>query len=119
MLHFNSLLSAKLCTNEHSGKKQKFKRCFRLLLVHITNYTCIVPESQLPVFLASKALWEKFSDKWLVLTPHTKAFTISSKSISVGFVVIAVRLPHLAKSQESENLATRKHNSSLYNALCN
>ena len=78
-----------------------------------------VPESQLPVFLASKALCEKFIDKCLVLTSHTKAFTISPKSISVRFVVIAVRLPHLAMSQESENLATKKHNSLLYNALCN
>ena len=118
MLHFNSLLSVKLCADEHPGKKQKFKRCFRLLL-HITNYTCIVPESKLPVFLISKALCEKLSDKCLVLTSHTKAFTISPKSISVGFVVIVIRLPHLAMSQKLENLATRKNNSLLYNALCN
>lgn len=108
MLHFDSLLSAKLCVDEQPRKTQEFKRCFRLFLLYVMNYTFIISESQLLIFLASKAFCKKI--QWEI---HCVDFLYQSlhylpKIYVVGFAVIATRLPHLAISQESENLFIRK-----------
>lgn len=54
MLHFDSLLSTKLCVDGQPRKTQESKMCFRLFLIYVMNYKFIVPESQLLIFLASK-----------------------------------------------------------------
>lgn len=55
MFHFDNLLSAKLCVDEQ-GKKQEFKSSFIVYFFFSNKYAFIILESQLLIFLASKAL---------------------------------------------------------------
>ena len=55
MFHFDNLLSAKLCVDEQ-GKNKSLKVLLYSISSSCNKYASIILESQLLIFLASKAL---------------------------------------------------------------